>query len=254
MAAVTAGVIGAAGAIGGAVISSRASGRASDAQQDASDQNIALQREIYQQNRADLAPQRQTGNYAHQLLAQQFGVPTYDPNDRTFDGGGYQGSFDSQRAAPGTDLTGNVVSFPGGPQTQGTLGRLPQGDRYGSFFASPGYQFNFDEGIRGANATASAGGYLGSGRAAKEAAQYASGLASQEYGNYINGLANIAGTGTVATNNSVAAANSFANNAGNSILRAGDARASGIVGSANAINQGINGVAQGVGIYAGGRT
>jgi len=206
--ATAAAVVGAVGAVGGAVASSRASRRAANAQEDATNQTVALQREIYNQNRADLAPVRQTGNYAFQEMARQLGLPTYDPTDRTFDGGyqsraigtGYQFN---QPSAPNFDprtggsipsynphspetldqqMGGNVYEFPSGS-------RLPQGGRFGAFETSPGYQFNFDETLRGASAAASAGGYLGSGRAAKEAAQYASGLASNEYGNYFNRLA-----------------------------------------------------------------
>lgn len=71
----------AAGAIGGAVISSNASDKASKTQAAAADQATGLQRDIYNQNRSDLAPWRDTGNNALKMLADSLGLNGQSGND-----------------------------------------------------------------------------------------------------------------------------------------------------------------------------
>ena len=61
---VTAAVIGGVAAIGGAVIQSRSASKAADAQEEASEDAIAFQREALEQSRADLQPFRQAGENA----------------------------------------------------------------------------------------------------------------------------------------------------------------------------------------------
>lgn len=273
MAAITAAVVGGAAAIGGGLISSGGARDAAETQAEAAGDATALQHQQYLQTRADLAPARQTGNYAFQQMAHLLGLPQYDPSDTTFDSGAQQGqqqpqySFGSFNEGggtfnPGTGIGGGIyqgagfAGLPGGTQPaeeQSGIGRLETdpNDPYRGFRESPGYQFSLDQAQRGANAAASAGGFLGSGRAAKASAQYAQGLASQEYNNYFNQLAAVAGTGQAATSQTANAAISFGQQAGDNAIRAGDARASGLVGSSNAINGAVSGVAGAVGTYLG---
>ena len=272
MAAITAAVVGGAAAVGGAVISSRASDRASDAQVESADAATQIQHEQYLQSRADLAPARQQGNYAFQQMSHLLGLPTYDANDQTFESGpqaqqqqqpAYSGFPYGGFTAGGLEPGFNFSLLAGGgeqpisqpvEETGDSVGRLDldPNDPYRGFRESPNYRFNLDEGLRGVSAAASAGGFRGSGRALQESAQYASGLASNEYNNYFNQLAAVAGTGQAATTSTAQLGSNFATQAGNNAIRAGDARASGLVAQGNAINQGINGVAGAVGTYLGG--
>jgi hypothetical protein len=56
----------------------------------------------------------------------------------------------------------------------------------GNYQKSPGYQFQFDQGMAGANNAAAAGGMLGSPQHQQQAATVANGLANQDYYNYMN--------------------------------------------------------------------
>lgn len=64
----------AAATIGGAVISSNAAGNASKTQAQSADAATNLQRDIYNQNRTDSAPWRDTGSNALKMLADSLGV------------------------------------------------------------------------------------------------------------------------------------------------------------------------------------
>lgn len=265
----TALVLGAAASAGTAAYSSRQQSRAArdaaGAQVAANADAIDVQERIFAQQRQDTAPIRQTGNYAYQMMARHLGVPGYDPNDRTFEGGSAPGAVSNQPnyATPsygrpqqlpggsgpqvpqnafggriygggGAMPSANAPMTPGATPQPGGVGRLQTGGRYDSFFESPGYQFAFDEGMRGVNAAASAGGFLESGRHLRDANIYATGMASQEYGQYFNRLASMTGAGQVATNTAVNAAGNFGNNVSSITADSGAARASGLVAQGNA--------------------
>jgi hypothetical protein len=114
----------------------------------------------------------------------------------------------------------------------------------------PGYQFGLSEGEKGINrATAARGGY-DSGSTLKALLKYNQDYAGTKYdaafnrdqvvkNQMYNQLAGISGTGqTTATQTGALGANA-ANNAATAYQNAGDARAAGIMGVGNAVNQGI---------------
>lgn len=80
-AAVIGGAIAGIGAIGSAVIGSNAADKAASTQAAAADQATQLNRDIYNQNRADLAPWRQTGGSALAMLANGLGLNGPSGND-----------------------------------------------------------------------------------------------------------------------------------------------------------------------------
>lgn len=112
-----------------------------------------------------------------------------------------------------------------------------------AFFTSPGYQFRRDEGMRGINNSFAARGGALSGNALRALTDFNSNIASSEFGNYFNQLASVAGIGQTATNQTAAYGADHAANAGRNALYAGDSRASGIQGQANAWGDTINGLA-----------
>jgi len=151
----------------------------------------------------------------------------------------------------------------GSPQgAQGVLGRQQaQQAAMDRFKASPGYQFRQSEGLKAIDRLASARGYMGSTRAAREAQRYGEGLASQEYGDYVRRLSNMAGMGGQQIGTGVSALGGSANLAGNlgasqgatlsnlganlgtTAMGMGDARASGYIsggayGASNWANRG----------------
>ena len=139
--------------------------------------------------------------------------------------------------------------------------------------ATPGYQFQFQQGENALQNSAAAAGGLTTGATGAALEQYGQGLASTDYQqvynnafqqyqqnyaqqlNQFNQLASVSGLGQVATGQSAQAGQAAANNVGNISLTSGAqqghqinnaaaANASGYVGAGNAAASGINGVSQ----------
>lgn len=132
------------------------------------------------------------------------------------------------------------------------------------FRADPGYQFRLSEGMRGVENSAAARGGLLSGNALKALVNYSQQSASNEYmnsynrfnndqSNLYNRLAGLANTGQTTANSLGALGSNTAQSVGQNLMTAGQARASGYAGQANAVNGMINNGMQLVGMVTGGR-
>jgi hypothetical protein len=190
-----------AGSIGGALISSSASKSAANTQAAAADKAGDLSYQQYLQTREDQAPWRAAGTTALSSLT-----------------GGLQAGGEFNQAVH--------------------HGRLP---------GRPGLWFRLAEGQKGINSRRAARGSRYSGATLKALARFNSDQASQEYGKAydrynndvttrFNRLASVAGVGQTATNQTSQAGQTYAGQAGDAIQSAGTARASGYVGTANAVN------------------
>lgn len=105
------------------------------------------------------------------------------------------------------------------------------------FRSTPGYQFGLEEGVRGLDASASSSSGLYSGKAGKALARYMGNYADQQgYRPYMNDLASLSGMSQQQTQNNAALSMQAASNMGQNTMAAGNARASGIMGAANAWN------------------
>ena len=133
---------------------------------------------------------------------------------------------------PGQDISGLFDSVPTESTDVPTEGTT---DPLEIIRNTPGFQFQTEQGTRALNAIRSAGGNSG-GALTRDFARFNQGVASSFYQDYANRLANIAGTGQTASTN----AGSFALNTGrgvaDSIVGAGEARASGIVGASGTLS------------------
>ena len=205
-AAIGVGVASAAAGAYSASKQSKAAKSAANAQASAAKNDVQLQEKIYNQNRTDLAPWRNTGTTALQEISDLFGL----------------GISGNAKAGPGTATAENRQSA--------ALSR---------FTASPSYSFRLTEGLKALDKTAAARGRLVSGDQLKAAEGYGQDLASTEYDNYVNRLASLAGVGQTATNTTVQAGLNYGSQAGQALENAGAARASGYMGSANALSSGI---------------
>ena len=118
------------------------------------------------------------------------------------------------------------------------------------FQQDPGYAFRMQEGMKALERSAAARGGLLSGSMLKGAQRYGQDLASQEYMNAfnryqaernarLNPLQSLAGIGQTATNQLGQAGQTMAGNVGQAMGAAAQARASGYVGGANALSQGL---------------
>lgn len=182
------------GSIIGGVSQASAAKKAASAQSRAADQQVALQREVYQDTSKKFQPYLDAGGTGLQAYMSELG-----------------------------------------------LGKAPKG--YTGFEATPGYQFQLDQGLAATNALAGARGGLNSGRTMQALQDYGSGLASQEYGSYMNRLAGLTDMGMGAAGNQATAGNAYATGAGNALASKGNAQAAGAIGVGNAISGAIgNGI------------
>ena len=119
------------------------------------------------------------------------------------------------------------------------------------FQADPGYSFRMSEGMKGLERSAAARGGLLSGATLKGIQRYGQDLGSQEYMNAfnryqternarLNPLQSLAGVGQTTSQQLGAAGTQMAGNVGNLMTSGAAARASGYVGGANALNQGLS--------------
>lgn len=131
------------------------------------------------------------------------------------------------------------------------LGKLEGASEYTPFSMSqfqqdPGYTFRMSEGMKGLERSAAARGGLLSGSTLKGIQRFGQDLASQEYTNAfnryqternarLNPLQSLAGVGQTSTSQLVTGGQNYATAAGEAIGAAGQARASGYVGGANAL-------------------
>lgn len=113
----------------------------------------------------------------------------------------------------------------------------------GGYTASPGYQFQLDQGVQAAERSAAARGILQSGGTQKAIARYATGLAANDYDQYASRLAQLAGVGQTATAQTVAAGQNAANNISNAYMTAGNAQASSYANTGASVANGANNLA-----------
>lgn len=259
------------GAVAGAVIggglSLAGAKKAANAQSGAADAASQAQLQMFEQNRADMAPWREAGVGALSQLLRGLGIEL--PEAETYD------AIRARLAPQFTDpkYGGNGVDDMGldaaareefnnqAPRRAGAGGGMGLGDlnrrfSMADYEADPGYGFRRDEGLRGIEGSAVGRGMLLSGATLKALNKYNSDLASQEYGNAynrfnadmdrrFNRLSSIAGTGQTATRDVGQMGQQTAASVGQNIIGGGNARASGYVGAANA----LGGAAQGIGNY-----
>ena len=267
-------IIGAIGAsLGGSLLQSKAAGDAADAQTRAANQDIAFQRET-----RDLIMDRVDPFYTSGLTAQDAYLYNLGLGSAPMIGGTAPtietitaprgGSIGPSGGSFGGSATGrNVFGGPGtaGPGRTGTQYRVGGrtfasmaeaqayadankvgGTQYAGFQQSPGYQWQFDQGMAGVNALAGARGGLNSGRTMKDLLTTGQGIANQEFGTYMNRLAGLTDQGLSAANLQANAATNAAAGMSNAYGNIGNAQAAGAIAQGNAWN---NGIGNGIGIW-----
>ena len=141
----------------------------------------------------------------------------------------------------------------GGDKAAAGYGSLAQPFGAQQFQQDPGYAFRQSEGMKALERSAAARGNLMSGSTMKGIQRFGQDLASQEYQNAfnryqveraakLNPLQSMMGSGQSSANVLTGAAGQLGQGLAGSELAAGQARASGYVGQANALNQALGGV------------
>lgn len=178
--------------------------------------------------------------YWNAATGQFLSVPTgWAGGQSTVDEAGLQAAIQARQAG-GAQAPNNDPAF----------GSLMRDFGMSDFEADPGYAFRMSEGNKALERSAAARGGLMSGRAMKDITRFGQDMGTQEYGNAfnrfqinrtnkLNPLMALAGVGQTATNQVANAAGEYGRGAGETIQGAGNARASGYVGRANAWNSAI---------------
>ena len=219
------------------------------AQYDDTAYNKALAK--YNADLAALDPSKFTTGGGYVTGAGDSGTDYYDPSGGTFN----QAAFDAARAgivAPDREQ----FKMAGGDVNDPMFGKYATAEYTPEMFAKgkdPGYQFRLDEGMKGLERSAAARGGLLSGGTLRGIQRYGQDMASQEYTNAfnryqaertgtLNPFQSMAGQGQSSANTLTNLGSNYSNQAGEAYMGAGNARASGYVGQANAIGGGIGNI------------
>ena len=214
--------IGAAGAIGGGLLASSGAKKAAATQEQASREAQASNERMLERQIGLQEPFRQAGLTAQEQIMQLLGI------------GGDQ-------AAPG----------------YGSLAK-PFGTE--QFQQDPGYAFRQSEGMKALERSAAARGGLLSGSTMKGIQRFGQDLASQDYQNAfnryqversarLNPLQSLMGSGQSSANTLTSAIGQAGQNEAANLYNAGQARASGYVGSANALGGALSSIGQAASSY-----
>jgi hypothetical protein len=215
--AIIASAVGAVGSIGGGLIAAGGAKKAARAQEQAAREAQAANERMLERQIGLQEPFRQAGLTAQEQIMQLLGV--------------------------------------GGDATAEGYGSLAKPFGQTDFQQDPGYAFRQAEGMKALERSAAARGGLLSGGTLKGIQRFGQDLASQEYGNAfnryqiersarLNPLQSLMGSGQSATNVMTGNIGQSGQNEQGNILGAGQARASGYVGQANALGGALSSIGQ----------
>ena len=145
------------------------------------------------------------------------------------------------KAAQGAQL--DLMGLPGG-----TLGTAT--NALTELQKSPGYQFQLQQGQKSLDAGLAARGGMGSGKALTAGVDYNQNMATTGYNNRLSQLAGVSNTGQAAASGMANQGATYANQAGQLTQNVGNAQATGVLASNQAVMQGVQGVANSLSSYA----
>tara|TARA_R110002126_G_scaffold8519_7_gene40176 strand:+ start:781 stop:1560 length:780 start_codon:yes stop_codon:yes gene_type:complete len=222
MSAVAAAVIGGVATLGGGLIAAGGAKKAANVQAEAAREAQAANERALERQIGLQEPFRQAGLTAQQQIMQLLGI--------------------------------------GGDASAEGYGSLAKPFGQTDFEQDPGYAFRQAEGMRALERSASARGNLLSGGTLRGIQRFGQDLASQEYGNAfnryqiersarLNPLQSLMGSGQSATNVMTGATGQAGQNEAANLYGAGQARASGYVGQANALGGALSSIGQAAASY-----
>lgn len=261
----------------------KAAQQSAQAIQGASDQSAATQKYIFDQTRADNAVRQGAGDAATRQMASLLGLnlgpqaqpqPQYAAQQQygtgqaggsvSYAGRAPNGSIEQRVAAMGDGMVYDGTS-PGNALSTGQYGRAdligegPAAQTYPAnaltpaqgpsqsptewLRSTPGYQFNFDEGMRGLNTGLASAGRLFSGDAGREAIRYGQNYGDRIYGDQYNRLAGLAGAGQTASSANQQGGQNYANALTSINQNNANAKASSYQDGANAWTNALGGAA-----------
>lgn len=268
---VAAAVIGGVATIGSGVISASGASKAAKTQAQAAREAQDAQERMFEKQMQLQEPFRQGGMAAQQQLMYLLGIGSpsdYQPQPASAAPpaaatrpigatGPFAGPLNFMNRQMGVQGTQPVApsTRPAFSGPTGEFGSLAKPFGMDQFEADPGYAFRQSEGMKALERSAAARGNLLSGSTLKGVQRFGQDLASQEYQNAfnryqiersarLNPLQSLMGAGQSATNVMTGAAGQAGQNEAQNIMAAGQARASGYIGSANALGGALSGIGQ----------
>ncbi len=223
--------VGAVASVAGAAISSGAQKSAARTAATAADNNNAIQQQVRQENTTNLSPYMTRGNAAGANYNALLGLSGPGPQ---------VGNFYSENGGvrPGSGVSVNVT-----PSSAMNA--------FNTYKGSDGYQFRVGEGLNALNTGYAARGAINSGAAMKAIDTYGQGQASDEFGKYLGYLNNQQQIGLSGANALAGVNTNFANQVSSNNNNAAGAAGNAAIGTANAINGGINGTLKALSTYQG---
>ena len=258
----------AAGLLGG-VMQMGAANKASKAQAKAANQDLAFQKETRDLTRADLAPFKNAGSNAlaaYNYLLGLGSAPTIGGTAASIETiNGVQPGVQPGQSVGRVNALGygvgrgrdsaNPYQPTAAPQTAPTQYRVngqmfstladaqayanahkTGGTTYAGLETTPGYQFQFDQGMAGVNALAGARGGLDSGATRQALMETGQGMAQQYRDSYLNRLAGLSDMGVSAASMQGNANSNAAAGVSNALSGIGNAKAAGAIGVGNAFS------------------
>ena len=239
-------------AILGGGISALGASKAAGAQKDAARDQVALAKETRDLTRADLAPFLQGGLMGNQAYMYELGLGSRPmiggtapdiqtmttPGQTTTTAAGDRQSTYTGPATNNYQVGGKTFATIGEAQAYANANK--QGATpFGGYQKTPGYDFQFSQGLDAVQSTAAGRSGLYSGATMQAAQGYGQGLASQDYTGYLNRLAALGQQGQSAAAMQADANTNYAQMGTNALGALGNAQSAGAIGMSNAINGGL---------------
>lgn len=274
-----------AGSVASSAIGAKASKKAGEAAAASADAATNLQRDIYDETTQRYAPYLEAGGNALQAVLYEMGLapkpvfgastPTVEafqetipgtpgtngriPGSSPIPGGRPSGKYDPADNNTGGTPARTVDKFRVGDRTFETRSAAEEyaaanktgGTEYGGYTESPMFKYMMEKGTDSIQGSAAARGGLFSGATLQALEDNRRELVSADTGQYFSRLAGLTDMGLSAAGNQASAGQNFANNAGQSMMAAGQARANGMLGAAQSWQTGISDVAGAYGYFGG---
>ena len=254
---------GAIAGLAGGLLQAGSARSAARAQENAANRQIEFQQGIYDQQTELFEPYRNAGTNA--LAAYMFDMgmgeaPVFGgaapeittvttPSVPVASGPGMhltRGGDQNFTAAPRS----NVAQYQVGGQTFNTLEEAQAwadanrtgGTTYGGYTASPGYQWQLEQGQSAIDGSAASRGSLFSGATLAAQQRLGQGLAEQDRSTHMNRLLGLAGMGQSSVAQQATAAQNLGTGVTNALGSIGNAQAAGAIGTGNALSGMMNGL------------
>lgn len=248
-------------AVGGlsSVLGASSASKAADAQVNAANADRALQKEMYESQKALFKPAYEAGLDYTKLRNYLDGigdVPVFGgtaPEIETIDIAGTPYSPGGQGIPSSLGLPGRQEYRVGGQtfadmeaaQAYANANKIG-GTEYQGMQETDAYKFRVSEGVNAIDAGAAARGGLYSGKTMQDLQTYGQGQADQFENNYYSRISGGAAQGQAAAAQTAQAGQNYATANSNALSNIGNAQAAGAIGVGNALQSGLN---NGIGLY-----